>query len=60
MTMPCIPGNRCIHRLAAGEITTADLCPVCTSYFIAACEWIVGEQLNWHQNYLDRATTVVR
>lgn len=58
--MPCTPDNTCIHRLAAGYINPADACPTCTSYFIAGMEWIMGEQLQWHEKYLKRATLVPR
>jgi len=58
--MPCTPDNTCVHHLADGMLTAADLCPICTSYFIAGMEWIMGERLNWHENWLKRATLVPR
>jgi hypothetical protein len=58
--MPCDPTNTCVHRMAAGWITVADLCPVCTSYLIAGLEWIMGEHLDWGEDFLKRATLVPR
>jgi hypothetical protein len=57
--MPCTPDNTCVHQLAAGLITVADFCPTCTSFLIAGMEWVLGP-LEWHEDYLKRATLVPR
>jgi hypothetical protein len=46
--------DTCIQRLAAGWILPNDLCPPCTSRFMAALESL-GDRLEWSQGFRDRA-----
>jgi len=44
----------CLHQLAAGYQTTAGLCGPCTSRFMNALDWVSGEDLPWHDGYINR------
>lgn len=44
----------CIQSLANGWIGPSDLCPVCTTRFMAALDGL-GEQLDWHPAFAERA-----
>ena len=48
-------GKSCIESLAGGWTSPADLCPSCTTKFIAALDITSDKPLNWHSNFRDRA-----
>lgn len=47
----------CIQALANGWIGCSDLCPVCTTRFMAALDGL-GEDLDWHPAFVERADPV--
>jgi hypothetical protein len=56
---PCVRGQQtCLHRLAAGWINPADLCPACTVRFMTGLEWVAGQPLEWHARYITQSTRV--
>lgn len=50
----------CLTDLAAGWILPNDLCPLCTSTFMAALDEQTGRRLPWHHAFLARARRPVQ
>jgi len=45
----------CLDRLARGWLLVQDLCPQCTALLMYALELAVGEDLDWHDGFMERA-----